>query len=86
MDGFDYAAGIFLDLRSRGQNDSMGLHVSCLKALQMCNSSDEASRRFPDRHLNVPDIIITPPTPTGTLNAKTAVQHGRPASPAKRRR
>ncbi|KAG8548983.1 hypothetical protein GDO81_023304 [Engystomops pustulosus] len=61
----------------------MGLHISCLRGLQICNSREEASRRLTGGHLNVPDIIVTPPTPTGTLNSKTVQQCG-PASPTKR--
>lgn len=47
----------------------MGLKPSCLKGFKMCvssssNNHDEAPV-LNDKHLSVPNIIITPPTPTG---------------------
>ncbi|XP_022438705.1 uncharacterized protein C16orf74 homolog isoform X2 [Delphinapterus leucas] len=44
----------------------MGLKLTCLKGLKMCvsGSRDEAPV-LSDKHLDVPNIIITPPTPTG---------------------
>ncbi|XP_036780073.2 uncharacterized protein C16orf74 homolog [Manis pentadactyla] len=47
----------------------MGLKLSCLKGFKMCVSSsgrDEAPV-LSDKHLDVPSIIITPPTPTGMM-------------------
>ncbi|XP_058530801.1 uncharacterized protein C16orf74 homolog [Ochotona princeps] len=47
----------------------MGLKLSCLKGFKMCVSSASSSHDqapvLSDKHLDVPDIIITPPTPTG---------------------
>ncbi|XP_038609741.1 uncharacterized protein C16orf74 homolog [Tachyglossus aculeatus] len=46
----------------------MGLKLSCLKGFKMCVSSSSSNEEAPvlnDKHLDVPDIIITPPTPTG---------------------
>ncbi|XP_004693582.1 PREDICTED: uncharacterized protein C16orf74 homolog [Condylura cristata] len=48
----------------------MGLKPSCLKGLKMCVSSSGSHDEAPvlsDKHLDVPDIIITPPTPTGVV-------------------
>ncbi|XP_045149773.1 uncharacterized protein C16orf74 homolog [Echinops telfairi] len=47
----------------------MGLKLSCLKGFKMCVSSssssqDEASPVLGDKNLTVPNIIVTPPTPT----------------------
>uniref|UniRef100_A0A8C0ZAW0 Uncharacterized protein n=1 Tax=Cyanistes caeruleus TaxID=156563 RepID=A0A8C0ZAW0_CYACU len=49
----------------------MGLKLSCLKGLKMCVSSGNGSDGAPrassgQKHLLVPSIIVTPPTPTGT--------------------
>ncbi|XP_040838211.1 ER membrane protein complex subunit 8 isoform X2 [Ochotona curzoniae] len=48
---------------------AMGLKLSCLKGFKMCVSSASSSHDqapvLSDKHLDVPDIIITPPTPTG---------------------
>uniref|UniRef100_A0A2R9CDL1 Uncharacterized protein n=1 Tax=Pan paniscus TaxID=9597 RepID=A0A2R9CDL1_PANPA len=48
----------------------MGLKMSCLKGFQMCVSSSSSSHDeapvLNDKHLDVPDIIITPPT-TGMM-------------------
>ncbi|XP_065393647.1 uncharacterized protein C16orf74 homolog isoform X1 [Macaca fascicularis] len=50
---------------------SMGLKMSCLKGFKMCVSSSSSSHEeapvLNDKHLDVPDIIITPPTPTGMM-------------------
>ncbi|XP_052583056.1 uncharacterized protein C16orf74 homolog isoform X2 [Peromyscus californicus insignis] len=53
--------------------DAMGLKPSCLKGFKMCVSSSSSSNNnhdeapvLNDKHLSVPNIIITPPTPTGT--------------------
>ncbi|XP_030780790.1 uncharacterized protein C16orf74 homolog isoform X2 [Rhinopithecus roxellana] len=50
---------------------SMGLKMSCLKGFKMCVSSSSSSHDeapvLNDKHLDVPDIIITPPTPTGMM-------------------
>uniref|UniRef100_A0A8C6D743 GINS complex subunit 2 n=1 Tax=Moschus moschiferus TaxID=68415 RepID=A0A8C6D743_MOSMO len=46
----------------------MGLKLTCLKGLKMCVSSSGSHDEAPvlsDKHLDVPNIIITPPTPTG---------------------
>ncbi|XP_011765712.2 uncharacterized protein C16orf74 homolog isoform X2 [Macaca nemestrina] len=49
----------------------MGLKMSCLKGFKMCVSSSSSSHEeapvLNDKHLDVPDIIITPPTPTGMM-------------------
>uniref|UniRef100_A0A8C2TVN6 Uncharacterized protein n=1 Tax=Coturnix japonica TaxID=93934 RepID=A0A8C2TVN6_COTJA len=48
----------------------MGLKLSCLKGLKMCVSSGNGSSGTPEqdgKHLHVPSIIVTPPTPTGTM-------------------
>nr|XP_042133716.1 uncharacterized protein C16orf74 homolog [Peromyscus maniculatus bairdii] len=49
----------------------MGLKPSCLKGFKMCVSSSSSNNHdeapvLNDKHLSVPNIIITPPTPTGT--------------------
>ncbi|XP_066876392.1 uncharacterized protein C16orf74 homolog isoform X1 [Kogia breviceps] len=46
----------------------MGLKLTCLKGLKMCvsGSHDEAPV-LSDRRLDVPYIIVTPPTPTGAI-------------------
>ncbi|XP_029781367.1 uncharacterized protein C16orf74 homolog isoform X2 [Suricata suricatta] len=46
----------------------MGLKLSCLKGLRMCSggSHDEAPV-LSSKHLDVPSIIVTPPTPTGAM-------------------
>ncbi|XP_037671560.1 uncharacterized protein C16orf74 homolog isoform X2 [Choloepus didactylus] len=47
----------------------MGLKLSCLKGFKMCVSSSSSSHDeapvLSGKHLDVPNIIITPPTPTG---------------------
>uniref|UniRef100_A0A4X1T8F8 Uncharacterized protein n=2 Tax=Sus scrofa TaxID=9823 RepID=A0A4X1T8F8_PIG len=45
----------------------MGLKLTCLKGLKMCvsGSSHDEAPVLSDKHLDVPNIIITPPTPTG---------------------
>ncbi|CAI9162254.1 unnamed protein product [Rangifer tarandus platyrhynchus] len=46
----------------------MGLKLTCLKGLKMCVSSSGSHDEAPvlsNKHLDVPNIIITPPTPTG---------------------
>ncbi|XP_073911628.1 uncharacterized protein C16orf74 homolog [Castor canadensis] len=48
----------------------MGLKLSCLKGFKMCVSASSSHDEAPvlnDKHLDVPNIIITPPTPTGTI-------------------
>uniref|UniRef100_A0A2K5EF24 Chromosome 16 open reading frame 74 n=1 Tax=Aotus nancymaae TaxID=37293 RepID=A0A2K5EF24_AOTNA len=49
----------------------MGLKMSCLKGFKMCVSSSSSSHEeapvLNDKNLDVPDIIITPPTPTGMM-------------------
>ncbi|XP_039744447.1 uncharacterized protein C16orf74 homolog [Pteropus medius] len=48
----------------------MGLKLSCLKGFKMCVSSSSSHDEAPvlsDKHLDVPNIIITPPTPTGMM-------------------
>uniref|UniRef100_A0A8C6JWJ9 Uncharacterized protein n=1 Tax=Melopsittacus undulatus TaxID=13146 RepID=A0A8C6JWJ9_MELUD len=54
------------------------LKYQCLK---MCvssgNGSDEAGAASPgEKHLHVPSIIVTPPTPTGTMLAREARRGG----------
>ncbi|XP_063168881.1 uncharacterized protein C16orf74 homolog [Candoia aspera] len=47
----------------------MGLSFSCLKGFKMCVSGGGVSSSevavMAEKRLRVPDIIITPPTPTG---------------------
>uniref|UniRef100_A0A8D2HUI4 Chromosome 16 open reading frame 74 n=2 Tax=Urocitellus parryii TaxID=9999 RepID=A0A8D2HUI4_UROPR len=46
----------------------MGLRLSCLKGFKMCVSASSSHDEAPvlsDKNLDVPNIIITPPTPTG---------------------
>ncbi|XP_077610214.1 uncharacterized protein C16orf74 homolog [Crocuta crocuta] len=48
----------------------MGLKLSCLKGFKMCSSGSGSHDEAPvlsDKHLDVPNIIITPPTPTGMM-------------------
>ncbi|KAM6176938.1 uncharacterized protein C16orf74 homolog [Erethizon dorsatum] len=48
----------------------MGLKLSCLKGFKTCVSTSGSHDEAPvlsDKHLDVPDIIITPPTPTGMI-------------------
>ncbi|XP_021025448.1 uncharacterized protein C16orf74 homolog [Mus caroli] len=54
------------------RGDAMGLKPSCLKGFKMCVSSSSSNNNnhdeapvLNDKHLSVPNIIITPPTPTG---------------------
>ncbi|XP_040591760.1 uncharacterized protein C16orf74 homolog isoform X2 [Mesocricetus auratus] len=57
------------------RGDAMGLKPSCMKGFKMCVSSSSSSSSnnnhheeapvLNDKHLRVPNIIITPPTPTG---------------------
>ncbi|XP_003209929.2 uncharacterized protein C16orf74 homolog [Meleagris gallopavo] len=56
--------------RPREEDENMGLKLSCLKGLKMCVSSGNGSTGTPEadgKHLHVPSIIVTPPTPTGTM-------------------
>ncbi|XP_024411623.2 uncharacterized protein C16orf74 homolog [Desmodus rotundus] len=49
---------------------AMGLKLSCLKGFKMCVSSGSSHDEAPvlsTKHLDVPNIIITPPTPTGMM-------------------
>ncbi|XP_057610165.1 uncharacterized protein C16orf74 homolog [Chionomys nivalis] len=55
-------------------DDAMGLKPSCLKGFKMCVSSSSNNNNgdnhdeapvLNNKHLSVPNIIITPPTPTG---------------------
>ncbi|XP_055476735.1 uncharacterized protein C16orf74 homolog [Psammomys obesus] len=61
------------------RGDTMGLKPSCLKGFKMCvssgsgNSHDEAPV-LSDKHLSVPNIIITPPTPTGVALSRDSKQ------------
>ncbi|KAE8608793.1 hypothetical protein XENTR_v10011607 [Xenopus tropicalis] len=59
----------------------MGLKFSCLKGLPFCNSNEEIPSGTSDSHLNVPDIIVTPPTPTGTMTSRATGQ-GASSGPA----
>ncbi|XP_008826114.1 uncharacterized protein C16orf74 homolog [Nannospalax galili] len=47
----------------------MGLKLSCLKGFKMCVSSNSSNHDeapvLNEKNLTVPNIIITPPTPTG---------------------
>ncbi|XP_055002254.1 uncharacterized protein C16orf74 homolog [Sorex araneus] len=46
----------------------MGLKLSCLKGLKLCVGHSDGQDEAPvlsDKSLPVPDIIVTPPTPTG---------------------
>ncbi|CAM9437285.1 unnamed protein product [Bubo scandiacus] len=59
----------------------MGLKLSCLKGLKTCVSSGNGSDRTPaaspgEKHLHVPSIIVTPPTPTGTALSREARRVG----------
>uniref|UniRef100_A0A8C4P4L7 Uncharacterized protein n=1 Tax=Dromaius novaehollandiae TaxID=8790 RepID=A0A8C4P4L7_DRONO len=51
----------------------MGLKLSCLKGLKTCVSGGSGERQAAaggEKHLRVPAIIVTPPTPTGTMLAR----------------
>ncbi|KYO37934.1 hypothetical protein Y1Q_0010364 [Alligator mississippiensis] len=59
----------------------MGLKPSCLKGVKTCVSSGSGggSSEAPalnDKHLKVPAIIITPPTPTGMALSRDTRQPG----------
>lgn len=61
----------------------MGLKLSCLKGLKTCvssgNGSDRTSVASPgEKHLHVPSIIVTPPTPTGATLSREARRVGGP--------
>uniref|UniRef100_A0A8C5Q6E6 Uncharacterized protein n=1 Tax=Leptobrachium leishanense TaxID=445787 RepID=A0A8C5Q6E6_9ANUR len=45
-----------------------------LGCLHFCNSSEDVPVEISSVLLNVPDIVVTPPTPTGTLNSRSAGQ------------
>ncbi|KAJ1084215.1 hypothetical protein NDU88_004367 [Pleurodeles waltl] len=52
----------------------MGLEVSCLKGFKVCVSGGEQEREATstfkeEGQLQVPSIIITPPTPTGETSS-----------------
>uniref|UniRef100_A0A8C2QHU2 RIKEN cDNA 1190005I06 gene n=1 Tax=Cricetulus griseus TaxID=10029 RepID=A0A8C2QHU2_CRIGR len=59
---------------------AMGLKPSCMKGFKMCVSSNSSSSNYDeapvlnDKHLSVPNIIITPPTPTGMGLARDSKQ------------
>uniref|UniRef100_A0A673VCP3 Chromosome 16 open reading frame 74 n=1 Tax=Suricata suricatta TaxID=37032 RepID=A0A673VCP3_SURSU len=55
----------------------MGLKLSCLKGLRMCSggSHDEAPV-LSSKHLDVPSIIVTPPTPTGAMLPRDSSRTG----------
>uniref|UniRef100_A0A667H507 Uncharacterized protein n=1 Tax=Lynx canadensis TaxID=61383 RepID=A0A667H507_LYNCA len=63
----------------------MGLKLSCLKGFKMCGSSSSSSHDeapvLSDKHLDVPNIIITPPTPTGMMLPRDSGQTGEAALP-----
>uniref|UniRef100_A0A7N9CZI2 Uncharacterized protein n=1 Tax=Macaca fascicularis TaxID=9541 RepID=A0A7N9CZI2_MACFA len=65
---------------------SMGLKMSCLKGFKMCVSSSSSSHEeapvLNDKHLDVPDIIITPPTPTGMMLPRDSGNTGEAVSSA----
>ncbi|KFO31835.1 hypothetical protein H920_06726 [Fukomys damarensis] len=49
---------------------NMGLKLSCLKGFKTCVSTSGSHDEAPvlsGKHLDVPNIVITPPTPTGTV-------------------
>ncbi|KAM6225174.1 uncharacterized protein C16orf74 homolog [Rhynchocyon petersi] len=54
----------------------MGLKLSCLKGFKMCvsSSSHEEAPVLNDKHLDVPNIIITPPTPTSMTLPRASQQ------------
>uniref|UniRef100_A0A8D2E038 Chromosome 16 open reading frame 74 n=1 Tax=Sciurus vulgaris TaxID=55149 RepID=A0A8D2E038_SCIVU len=57
----------------------MGLRLSCLKGFKMCVSASSSHDEAPvlsDKHLDVPNIIITPPTPTGMMLPRDPQQTG----------
>uniref|UniRef100_A0A671EW59 Chromosome 16 open reading frame 74 n=1 Tax=Rhinolophus ferrumequinum TaxID=59479 RepID=A0A671EW59_RHIFE len=57
----------------------MGLKLSCLKGFKMCVSSSSSHDEAPvlsDKHLDVPNIIITPPTPTGMMLSRDSRRTG----------
>uniref|UniRef100_A0A8C5LBG1 RIKEN cDNA 1190005I06 gene n=1 Tax=Jaculus jaculus TaxID=51337 RepID=A0A8C5LBG1_JACJA len=53
------------------RGNAMGLKLSCLRGFKMCVSSSSSSHDeapvLSGKHLDVPNIIITPPTPTGMV-------------------
>uniref|UniRef100_A0ABM5EUE2 Uncharacterized protein C16orf74 homolog n=1 Tax=Pogona vitticeps TaxID=103695 RepID=A0ABM5EUE2_9SAUR len=59
----------------------MGLSLSCLKGFKTCVSRGGGSEVpvVTDKRLNVPDIIITPPTPTGKVLSRDTRQAGEEA-------
>ncbi|CAH7052937.1 CUNH16orf74 [Phodopus roborovskii] len=73
------------------RGDTMGLKLSCMKGFKMCvsssnnssinNNHDEAPV-LNDKHLSVPNIIITPPTPTGVGLARDSKQPAWTTKPA----
>lgn len=55
----------------------MGLKISCLKGFKSCVTSGSSQAPIANgKHLRVPAIIITPPTPTGTMLTRDARQPG----------
>ncbi|CAH2324109.1 Hypothetical predicted protein [Pelobates cultripes] len=52
----------------------MGIRLSCLKGRHVCSPNEDAPIEISNIHLKVPDIIVTPPTPTGTLSSRSAGQ------------
>ncbi|CAM2101158.1 unnamed protein product [Caretta caretta] len=53
----------------------MGLKLSCLKGFKSCVSSGSSQPPVVNsKHLRVPAIIITPPTPTGMTLSRDARQ------------
>lgn len=54
----------------------MGLEVSCLKGFKVCVSGGEQELEEPpaskeEGHLQVPSIVITPPSPTGETSSNS---------------
>lgn len=47
----------------------MGLKLCCLRGFHMCVGSSEEDSVLKDKSLDVPNIVITPPTPTPTGTA-----------------
>ncbi|KAM6352982.1 uncharacterized protein C16orf74 homolog isoform 2-T2 [Alca torda] len=66
---------------SRSEDENMGLKLSCLKGLKTCVSSENGTGGTPsassgEKHLHVPSIIVTPPTPTGTTLSRDSRRVG----------
>lgn len=67
--------------RAGGQQDPAALTLPCpvRPGFKMCVSASGSHDEAPvlsNKHLAVPDIIVTPPTPTGTVLPRDASQTG----------